>query len=296
MKNFKLVAMLYLFLTFLAGAEQRFVFISHLLLPQLLQNIYKDDISNHHTKKSMKLRPVQVPMAIRTFDVKEIGISQYDTGLKVTFEHTMPDQEFIFLRKKGFTEKIICKCQKESTEVTNVSYLRDIGDLFSDIPVNLAYYQQSFQVILSLLTKEDIFGELQPGDYQLSFFEITYNVDQWFGKVGIQNQPYLLFFKVNSDIGNITKGVFNLGLMPPSSRIPFVSMTYAARFTIANYYDEKIENGFECMFYPHQGLQFLTNKRNGKEEAVQVWDEDGHKRVVPYKKWFLWRTHQSQEL
>ena len=32
-------------------------------------------------------------------------------------------------------------------------------------------------------------------------------------------------------------------------------------------------NGFECYFYPNQGLRFLTELKNGKQMDVTSWDK-----------------------
>ena len=55
---------------------------------------------------------------------------------------------------------------------------------------------------------------------------------------------------------------------------------------LANLFDDKMMNGFECYFYPNQGLRFLTELKNGKQMDVTSWDKNGgNERKIPFHEW-----------
>ncbi|MBQ6473377.1 MAG: hypothetical protein IJJ33_15430 [Victivallales bacterium] len=278
-----------------ASDVPEFKFVATVVYPMLLDEHFQKETHGYNSKNT----PLRLPSFQTSLEIREAA-QQENLGRTVQvreliFKEILPGRLLQFLYQNGFAKEIrIVQANSPNASPIKVFQRKD-PPLPGAMPENEEYREQTYNIIQKLLKEEDYFYKLKTGKYEMSFKNIEFLPYMWSGQALIQEAKHSNFFCITQHNRYV-----NIGFLKWKPLRLYLAITFDGKdggnMDLASLFDEKKENGFECMFYPHQGLQFLTNKRNGKEEAVQVWDEDGHKRVVPYKKWFLWRTHQSQEL
>ena len=274
---------------------QEFKFVATVVYPMLLNEHFQKETQGYNSKTT----PLRLPSFQTSLEIRDLA-QQENQGRTVQvreliFKEIFPERLLHFLYQNGLAKEIrIIQANSLNAPPIKV-YQRKNLPLPGMMPENEEYRKQTYDIIHKLLKEEDYFCKLKPGKYRMNFENIEFLSYMWSGQTLIQEAKHSNFFCITQHNRYV-----NVGFLSWKPLRLYLTITFGGKdggnMDLASLFDAKKENGFECMFYPHQGLQYLTNKCNGIEGPVQVWDADGHKRIETNKKWFLWRTHQSQEL
>lgn len=229
-------------------------------------------------KQPTKIGPFTIQIIVSQFVPSKEEKDRFDSFTQLTFREIV-GTKFLIFKKNGFVEEIHVLTEK-SNSISIAKYKRNIDNLQLQIPQgNASYLAQTREIIISLLQKDDFIIGFSPGEYILTF-EIEAFPDVFTGEVYISSYPYYHLFCFRENY-------INSALRDKQTQALVFSITFWNGYIpIGNLFDEKIMNGFECYFYPHQGLRFLTELKNGKQMDVTAWDKGGdNEKKIPFDEW-----------
>lgn len=250
--------------------------------------IYKpviDLVLSKNTKPLNRRQPTEMPkfeikMIISNFFPKKEEKEKFDSFIQISFKG-IDDIKFLIFKKNNFVQQLHVVSKKNNSE-TVVKYKREIDSLLSKISKeNKLYYKKTKETFVSLLKQEDFLTDLPKGEHFLTF-KLILLTDVAIGDVYFSNFSWYHGFQYYKYCLRNSALIANKKPL----RIKF-SVTYFTNYIrLANLFDEKQLNGFEAYFYPNQGLKWLTNLKNGKQEDVTIWSMNGKdKKKMSFNDW-----------
>lgn len=248
--------------------------------------IYKPVIDltlSRNTKPLNKRQPTGVPefkitMLISNFVPDKEDKAQFDSFVQISFKE-IENIKFLVFKKANFVQELHVLHSGEKIQLIT-KYKRNIDSLLSKISKeNQAYYKKTKQTIISLLKQEDFLTDLSLGEYILTF-KLSLLAGVNIGDVYISKFPYYHSFCFR-------KYYINSALRDSNTKdLVFAITFWNKHISLANICDEKLLNGFQACFYPNQGLKWLTNLKNGKQEDVTVWSPNGeNEKKMSFNDW-----------
>ena len=250
--------------------------------------IYKPIIDlalSKNTKPLNKRQPTKIPefkitMIISDFvpDNKE-DKEQFDSFTKLSFKE-INNIDFLIFKKNGLVQRINVITNKNSSKVIK-NYIRNINSLLLKIPKqNKDYFKKTKDTIVTILKEEGFLASLPKGEYILTF-KLELLSDGTIGDVYFSKYPrrHTFCFK---------KYYINISLWRNTKpRGILFAVTYLKDYiSLASVFDKNKSNGFECQFYPDQGLKRYLLIKNGEPGDVTLWGKGGkNEKKVSLKEW-----------
>lgn len=236
----------------------------------------KEPLSN---QRPIKIAPFEIRMIITQFSPSEEEKKQFDSFRQILFSEIGNVRILIFKKNNLVQQLHVVRTEAGSVSVTK--YERNLNSLLSKIPkTNEAYIAKTQEIITSLLKQEDFLTDLPLGENVLTF-KLEMLADVTIGDVYFSNFPYSHIFcfrqyYINSALKN-----------DKTKRLMFAVTFTKDHISLASLFDESLLNGFECYFYPNQGLKYLTDLKDGKQMDVTVWNVNGNdEKKIPFDEWF----------
>jgi hypothetical protein len=236
----------------------------------------KEPLSN---QRPIKIAPFEIRMIIAQFSPNEEEKKQFDSFIQISFKE-ISNTKFLIFKKNNLVQQLhVVRTEAGSVSVTK--YERNLNSLLSKIPkTNEAYIAQTQEIITSLLKQEDFLTDLPLGENVLTF-KLELLTDVAIGDVYFSNFPY-------SHIFCFEQYYINSALRSDKTKRLMFAVTFWNKYiSLANLFDKSLPNGFECYFYPNQGLKYLTDLKDGKQMNVTTWDVNGNnEKKIPFDEWF----------
>jgi hypothetical protein len=192
----------------------------------------------------------------------------FDECMQMSFKE-IPNTKFLLFKEKGFLQQLhVLKIEQEHTSI--IKHKRDLDLLLSRIKHdNHAYRLKTKDTLISLLKQDDFLADFPCGEHILKI-DLKLLQDVAIGNVYCYDRLFchkFCFYKMvmeNSAMHNLK-----------TNTLVFAITFRNGYINLASIFDNNSLNGFECYFYPNQGLKYLTSLKNGKQEDVTLWDMDG---------------------
>ena len=232
-------------------------------------------------RRVIKLQPMKITMEMSDFVPGQETSEEFDEFRQISFKE-IDNIKILIFKKDNFVHQLhVQRTEGGHTSVTK--YKRNLTGLFANLNTmenNEKYLQKTREIIISLLKQEDFLTDFSSGEHVLTFhLELATGVAM--GNVSFSDYPNNhLFCYYNFSLENSA-------LLNKQTQVLVFAITFWNKYiSLANLFDDKMMNGFECYFYPNQGLRFLTELKNGKQMDVTSWDKNGgNERQIPFNEW-----------
>ena len=257
------------------------LFTSPLIYKPVIEMALKKNKEPLSPRQAIKLQAMKITMEMTEFVPDLEASNEFDDFRQISFKEIDNIKILIFKKDKLVHQLHVLKTEGGNTSVTK--YERNLIGLFADIQTmenNEKYLQKTREIIISLLKQEDFLTDFSLGEHVLIFrLELATGVAM--GEVSFSDYSNNHFFCYYNF------GMENSALRNKQTQGLVFSITFWNRYiSLGNLFDDKIMNGFECYFYPNQGLRFLTELKNGEQMDVTAWDKDGgNERKIPFGEW-----------
>jgi len=257
------------------------LFTSPLIYKPVIEMALKKNKEPLSPRQAIKLQAMKITMEMTEFVPDLEASNEFDDFRQISFKEIDNIKILIFKKDKLVHQLHVLKTEGGNTSVTK--YERNLIGLFADIQTmenNEKYLQKTREIIISLLKQEDFLTDFSLGEHVLTFhLELATGVAM--GEVSFSDYSNNHFFCYYNF------GMENSALRNKQTQGLVFSITFWNRYiSLGNLFDDKIMNGFECYFYPNQGLRFLTELKNGEQMDVTAWDKNGgNERKIPFGEW-----------
>ncbi len=257
------------------GSEtKKMLFVSPILYKPVIQMAFSKNKKSLKKQEPTAITPFDITMKISEFQPDTEYQKDFDKFVQITFKE-ISNVKFLIFKKNNMVQRL-----HVVTSDKNIKYQLDTSSILAKVSrKNKEYYDKTQEVILSLLQREQFLTQFPLGEHILTFkLELTPDVST--GRVYFSGLPYyhaFCFYKYrcsNSALCTIKPWT-----------IPFSLTSGLGYISLANLFDSK-RNGYECHFYPSQGLKYLLTMKNGKPDGVTAWNSDGtNKRKISFRQW-----------
>ena len=257
------------------------LFTSPLIYKPVIEMALKKNKEPLSPRRAIELQAMKITMEMTEFAPDLEASKEFDDFRQISFKEIDNIKILIFKKDKFVHQLHVIKTEGGNTSVTK--YERNLVRLFTDIKTtenNEKYLQKTREIIISLLKQEDFLTDFSSGEHVLTFhLELATGVAM--GEVSFSDYSNNHFFCYYNF------GMENSALRNKQTQGLLFSITYRNGYIpLANLFDDRIMNGFECYFYPNQGLRFLTDLKNGRQMDVTAWNKDGvNERRIPFDEW-----------
>ncbi len=274
------IALAFSFVFSVLGNEtKKMLFTSPIIYNPVIEMALSKNTKPLNKQQPTKIAPFEIRMIIAQFSPSEEEKKQFDSFIQISFKE-ISNTKFLIFKKNNLVQQLhVVMTETGSTSVTK--YERDINSLLSKIPTgNEAYIAQTQEIITSLLKQEDFLTDLPLGENVLTF-KLELLTDVVIGDVYFSNFPYsniFCYYKNNLE---------NIALRSDKTKRLMFAVTFMKdHISLANLFDKNLLNGFECYFYPNQGLKYLTELKNKKQMNVTTWNVNGtDEKKIPFEEW-----------
>ena len=260
---------------------QEMLFTSPLIYKPVIEMALKNIKEPLSPRRVIKLQPMKITMEMSDFVPGQETSEEFDEFRQISFKE-IDNIKILIFKKDNFVHQLhVLRTEGGHTSVTK--YKRNLTGLFANLNTmenNEKYLQKTREIIISLLKQEDFLTDFSSGEHVLTFhLELATGVAM--GNVSFSDYPNNhLFCYYNFSLENSA-------LLNKQTQVLVFAITFWNKYiSLANLFDDKMMNGFECYFYPNQGLRFLTELKNGKQMDVTSWDKNGgNERKIPFNEW-----------
>ena len=260
---------------------QEMLFTSPLIYKPVIEMALKNIKEPLSPRRVIKLQPMKITMEMSDFVPGQETSEEFDEFRQISFKE-IDNIKILIFKKDNFVHQLhVLRTEGGHTSVTK--YKRNLTGLFANLNTmenNEKYLQKTREIIISLLKQEDFLTDFSSGEHVLTFhLELATGVAM--GDVSFSDYPNNhLFCYYNFSLENSA-------LLNKQTQVLVFAITFWNKYiSLANLFDDKMMNGFECYFYPNQGLRFLTELKNGKQMDVTSWDKNGgNERQIPFNEW-----------
>ena len=260
---------------------QEMLFTSPLIYKPVIEMALKNIKEPLSPRRVIKLQPMKITMEMSDFVPGQETSEEFDEFRQISFKE-IDNIKILIFKKDNFVHQLhVLRAEGGHTSVTK--YKRNLTGLFANLNTmenNEKYLQKTREIIISLLKQEDFLTDFSSGEHVLTFhLELATGVAM--GNVSFSDYPNNhLFCYYNFSLENSA-------LLNKQTQVLVFAITFWNKYiSLANLFDDKMMNGFECYFYPNQGLRFLTELKNGKQMDVTSWDKNGgNERKIPFNEW-----------
>lgn len=260
---------------------QEMLFTSPLIYKPVIEMALKNIKEPLSPRRVIKLQPMKITMEMSDFVPGQETSEEFDEFRQISFKE-IDNIKILIFKKDNFVHQLhVLRAEGGHTSVTK--YKRNLTGLFANLNTmenNEKYLQKTREIIISLLKQEDFLTDFSSGEHVLTFhLELATGVAM--GNVSFSDYPdNHLFCYYNFSLENSA-------LLNKQTQVLVFAITFWNKYiSLANLFDDKMMNGFECYFYPNQGLRFLTELKNGKQMDVTSWDKNGgNERKIPFNEW-----------
>ena len=260
---------------------QEMLFTSPLIYKPVIEMALKNIKEPLSPRRVIKLQPMKITMEMSDFVPGQETSEEFDEFRQISFKE-IDNIKILIFKKDNFVHQLhVLRTEGGHTSVTK--YKRNLTGLFANLNTmenNEKYLQKTREIIISLLKQEDFLTDFSSGEHVLTFhLELATGVAM--GNVSFSDYPdNHLFCYYNFSLENSA-------LLNKQTQVLVFAITFWNKYiSLANLFDDKMMNGFECYFYPNQGLRFLTELKNGKQMDVTSWDKNGgNERQIPFNEW-----------
>ncbi|WP_294479595.1 hypothetical protein [uncultured Victivallis sp.] len=260
---------------------QEMLFTSPLIYKPVIEMALKNIKEPLSPRRVIKLQPMKITMEMSDFVPGQETSEEFDEFRQISFKE-IDNIKILIFKKDNFVHQLhVLRTEGGHTSVTK--YKRNLTGLFANLNTmenNEKYLQKTREIIISLLKQEDFLTDFSSGEHVLTFhLELATGVAM--GNVSFSDYPdNHLFCYYNFSLENSA-------LLNKQTQVLVFAITFWNKYiSLANLFDDKMMNGFECYFYPNQGLRFLTELKNGKQMDVTSWDKNGdNERKIPFNEW-----------
>ena len=260
---------------------QEMLFTSPLIYKPVIEMALKNIKEPLSPRRVIKLQPMKITMEMSDFVPGQETSEEFDEFRQISFKE-IDNIKILIFKKDNFVHQLhVLRTEGGHTSVTK--YKRNLTGLFANLNTmenNEKYLQKTREIIISLLKQEDFLTDFSSGEHVLTFhLELATGVAM--GNVSFSDYPdNHLFCYYNFSLENSA-------LLNKQTQVLVFAITFWNKYiSLANLFDDKMMNGFECYFYPNQGLRFLTELKNGKQMDVTSWDKNGgNERKIPFHEW-----------
>ena len=257
---------------------QEMLFTSPLIYKPVIEMALKNIKEPLSPRRVIKLQPMKITMEMSDFVPGQETSEEFDEFRQISFKE-IDNIKILIFKKDNFVHQLhVLRTEGGHTSVTK--YKRNLTGLFANLNTmenNEKYLQKTREIIISLLKQEDFLTDFSSGEHVLTFhLELATGVAM--GNVSFSDYPdNHLFCYYNFSLENSA-------LLNKQTQVLVFAITFWNKYiSLANLFDDKMMNGFECYFYPNQGLRFLTELKNGKQMDVTSWDKNGdNERKIPF--------------
>lgn len=257
------------------------LFTSPLIYKPVIEMALKNIKEPLSPRRAIKLQPMKITMEMTEFAPDQEASEEFDDFRQISFKEIDNIKILIFKKNNLVHQLHVLKTEGGHTSVTK--YKRNLTGLFANLNTmenNEKYLRKTREILITLLKQEDFVTDFSSGEHVLTFhLELATGVAM--GDVSFSDYPNNhLFCYYNFSLENSA-------LLNKQTQVLVFAITFWNKYiSLANFFDDKMMNGFECYFYPNQGLRFLTELKNGKQMDVTSWDKNGgNERKIPFHEW-----------
>lgn len=252
------------------GEETReFLFSSPILYQPVLNKKRAElDLAN-----SVKEKKMEFPIFTTTIELSEISLlpeerREFDRHL--LFKYKDYGDAFHLFTREGLIVRIEQYSHKALKHEVLFRNLEKINRSLSNVTEN--YRHQSIGILKQIFHGDDFLSRLPQGESILSMKLI---VD---GHASVGEVHFSTIADMHSFFyyENLLRNSALTREINSANRIRFSVSFFNDTITLANVYNDKRTEGYDCSFYPNWGLKFfLPLDKNGKYEWITTWDIDG---------------------
>ena len=253
------------------------LFSSTIIYKPVIEMALSNNTEPLNRQQPTKIAPFEIRMVITRFSPSGEDKNQFDSFMQISFKE-INNVKFQVFKKNNLVQQLhVVRTESGSTSITK--YERNLNSLLSKIPkTNEAYIAQTQEIIASLLKQEDFLTDLPLGEYVLTF-ELELLTGVFIGDVYISDYPYYFRFC-------FANNYINIALSDKKTKALIFAVTFGKHILLANLFDKRMSNGFECYFYSNQGLKYLTNLKEGEQMNVTTWNVNGtDEKKIPFEEW-----------